>query len=727
MATKVGIGFQISASAAGMAQGINAGVVELQKLGLQAKRTSADLSTIKTLQISQAFIGGVRAVVGAFTRFTSGSSAAIDQTAKLNRALGLSFEELQQLKLAADLSGASTEQLAQAFGRAQITIGNAQQGSKTATDALRRLGLSVNELASLSASQQFERIATAIAAIDNPARRSAAAVSVFGRSGVQLLPVFQELASNLQRTESFFGAFRQRLSETDARRIEEINDAFTEVQAAITEVTGLVLSRLNPALLSAAQSIQRFIQGLDIDTVANQVGAALERFAQAGELAARVAGVVLQRPLVAVGVALAFINRQALSAALANIGQSFLAAAAAARTFSVSAGLAAAAATTLKTALRGLAAATGVGLVAVGLSLAAEAALNFVVSSRNIGGEVGQELQQVAAATDNAIAKFKQAGAAAVRFGQQARTALKIPALSAADVTQAALSDAQSAVANLARELGGLANVPPEVLADFSAIVARAQQANEAVFDQRIQLAEVQQQADRFTDQLRQQVELQRENAEAAKRTAEEVRKAAQQARGRTQELAVQGLSGAEQSRIKLNQDLAAIALEQVNAERALAAARQAGDQQAALAAKERLRLVQQAARVAKEQDRERRLDALGINRTLFDAVKSVGQVVRELRQAFDAGRLRPEEFANAIRNLAEEGVKIRREIDAELRRPNEQALRIADIRSGEGISQFLQAQRRDPALDQREQQLGTLREIREILRQNNIRVAELV
>jgi hypothetical protein len=265
------------------------------------------------------------------------------------------------------------------------------------------------------------------------------------------------------------------------------------------------------------------------------------------------------------------------------------------------------------------------------------------------------------------------------------------------------------------------------VLADFSEIVLRAQQANEAVFDQKIQLAEVQQAADRLTDRLKAQVDLQRQNADAAKRTAEEVRRAAREAQARTQELAVQGLSGAEQSRIKLNQDLAALALEQVNAERALAAARQAGDAKAIVDAKERLRAVQQAAAVAKQQDRDRRLDALGINRSLFDAVKSVGQIVRELRQAFDDGLINPDQLKNAIRNIADEGLKIRREIDAELRRPNEQALRIADIRSGEGLSQFLQAQRRDPALDQREQQLGTLREIREILRQNNIRVAELV
>jgi hypothetical protein len=222
-------------------------------------------------------------------------------------------------------------------------------------------------------------------------------------------------------------------------------------------------------------------------------------------------------------------------------------------------------------------------------------------------------------------------------------------------------------------------------------------------------------------------VKLQKDNADAAKRTADEVRRAGQEAQRRTQELAVQGLTGAEQSRLKLNQDLARIALEQVNAERALAAARQQGDFLAIRAAEERLRLIKLAVTSAKEQDRERRLDALGISRSLLEPVKTVRDQIRDVRQAFDKGLINPEQLKNALTNLADEGIKIRRDIDKELSRPSEQALRISDIRSGEGLSQFLQAQRRDPALDQRAQQLATLKEIREALRENNFRPVEIL
>jgi hypothetical protein len=47
------------------------------------------------------------------------------------------------------------------------------------------------------------------------------------------------------------------------------------------------------------------------------------------------------------------------------------------------------------------------------------------------------------------------------------------------------------------------------------------------------------------------------------------------------------------------------------------------------------------------------------------------------------------------------------------LSRPSQQSLRVADIRSSEGISQFFATGREDPAVGQRREQLARLVEIR--------------
>jgi phage gp16-like protein len=96
------------------------------------------------------------------------------------------------------------------------------------------------------------------------------------------------------------------------------------------------------------------------------------------------------------------------------------------------------------------------------------------------------------------------------------------------------------------------------------------------------------------------------------------------------------------------------------------------------------------------------------------------------LRQPGSDGLINREQFGNALRNLVDEGVKIRRDLERELAKPSQQALRVADVRSSEGIAAFFQAGRQDPAIQQREQQLRRLQEIRDAVQRNNLQVVEI-
>ena len=105
MAT-IALGFNISASATGMAQGVNAAAVELQKLGYAAKQASSDVSVLKTLSIGRAFADGIQSVYSTFANFAQGAFTAVESTSNLSRELGISYEQLTQLQLAAGLAHA---------------------------------------------------------------------------------------------------------------------------------------------------------------------------------------------------------------------------------------------------------------------------------------------------------------------------------------------------------------------------------------------------------------------------------------------------------------------------------------------------------------------------------------------------------------------------------------------------------------------------------------------
>jgi hypothetical protein len=104
---QVSLGFNLSASAVGMSQGINAGVVELQKLGYAAKKTAADVSTLKTIELSRVFIGSIRAAGSAFSSFITGTAGAVAQVDDLSKRTGIAANVIQGYQLAAGQSGVS--------------------------------------------------------------------------------------------------------------------------------------------------------------------------------------------------------------------------------------------------------------------------------------------------------------------------------------------------------------------------------------------------------------------------------------------------------------------------------------------------------------------------------------------------------------------------------------------------------------------------------------------
>jgi hypothetical protein len=711
------LAFNLSASATGMAQGINAGVVELQKLGYAAKQTARDVSTLKTLEISKVFVSAIQSVASSFTQFTSGAAAAVDRTRQLAQNLGVSYGELRQLQVAADLSGASTDDLAKAFTRAQVTITNAGRGSKEAITALGRLGLSVKDLATQTTTQQFSAIAGAINAIQNPAERAAAAVAIFGRSGAELLPTFRELPENLKIAGGFLAGFRDGVEGVNPDAIDAIGDSFGLASQALQELAGRVLTQLSPALTNGADQFVKFVQGIDVSAAAEATRQALQTVADVFGAVAGIAAPLARNLLPAIGGYLAFINRQAIAGGIAGLARIFSAAASAALGYSAAAGTAAAATATLGASIRATLVSTGIGALVVGLGLLAGAALEWAVASNASGGDAQAAIDQATEAAKKLQRELKGAATVSVDLGAQVSKALKVPEeISIREFAQGGIDAARSAIVSLAGELGGLDEVPAGLVRQFTELQGLVRFVNREHQNEAAWLGLIDDRARALQEQIKKLTASRQADADAAKAQSEAAKRAAEESRKRVGELASQGLTPAEQNRVKLNQDLLDIGRERAAAEKALGEAMRNNDKQAAEAARERLRLAGEAVKVARNQDRDRQLQALGIDENLLQPAKNIAQQFLNVRKAFDQKLIDGNEAANALRNLAAEGIQIRQEINAELARPAQRALHVSDVRTSEGFSQFLNTGRPDPAIEQRREQLQKLEQIKQAL-----------
>src|SRR4030042_2854389 len=93
-----------------------------------------------------AMMGAGTALVGGLVALTIKTSAAGDAIAKMSQRTGLGTVALSELKYAADLSGASLEELEVGIKVMQRTLIDAGDGLSTATMALEKLNITVAQL-----------------------------------------------------------------------------------------------------------------------------------------------------------------------------------------------------------------------------------------------------------------------------------------------------------------------------------------------------------------------------------------------------------------------------------------------------------------------------------------------------------------------------------------------------------------------------------------------------
>jgi len=162
---------------------------------------------------------------------------------------------LQGFQVAAGLSG--VQNLEGAVQRLTISIGEAAQGSKTAQDALARLGLSFEELSVMAPEDQFRAVSAAISKLPSQAEKAAAAAKLFGRSGVELLPLF---ASNLEEVEARAQRLGIILSGEQTGAIEEMNDALSLVYQTFEGIISQVTANLAPIVTAISEEFLSFVE-----------------------------------------------------------------------------------------------------------------------------------------------------------------------------------------------------------------------------------------------------------------------------------------------------------------------------------------------------------------------------------------------------------------------------------------------------------------------------------
>ncbi len=259
-------------------QDVTKGVRELGKLDDQAKKTS------KGADMLGKAIGGLAAAltVGAFASWIKGSIDAADAASKAAASAGVTIEALTGLQFAADLSGVSSTDLATSLRVLNVNLSNAAAGSAKSSEAFARLGIQVKDSSGnlRAADKVLLDVADKFAQYENGAAKAALAQELFGRSGVQMIPLLNSGREGIEALTAQAERLGLVLDQETATAAEQFNDSLTIMQGAGRGVANQVMAEMLPSLNDLTGTmLELSTETGAMDVVADVLGGTLKSLA----------------------------------------------------------------------------------------------------------------------------------------------------------------------------------------------------------------------------------------------------------------------------------------------------------------------------------------------------------------------------------------------------------------------------------------------------------------
>ena len=194
----------------------------------------------------------------AFVGFARNAAMASDAIVDLSAATDISVAKIIELRNALQQSGGDASNAGRFVTEFYKSIEEAAGGSEKAQQAFGKVGVSLQELATLSADQLFEQTLQGLAKIEDPATRAAIAIQMFGKGMMGVSA--QDLIAQLDALRGKYDDQAQGAIEA-ARMIDEYNLAMANLQIAFLQVISPLTQLINK-MVENGQTVDELIPKL---------------------------------------------------------------------------------------------------------------------------------------------------------------------------------------------------------------------------------------------------------------------------------------------------------------------------------------------------------------------------------------------------------------------------------------------------------------------------------
>ena len=204
------------------------------------------------MAVFNAAMAGVQAVAASFGK-------ALDlggQLADLSASTGETAGNLLLLQRAFDNTGAGADKVGPALAKLQNNIFGAGEGSKEASAAFGRMGISMEDLAGKTPTQQLALVASGLTSIEDPSKRAATAIDVFGKSGAELLPLLTNFSGEMDEARATVGSMAD-IMDRRANVFDAVGDRFLIISQKVRDFAAGILDKALPAIDAITSALSR--------------------------------------------------------------------------------------------------------------------------------------------------------------------------------------------------------------------------------------------------------------------------------------------------------------------------------------------------------------------------------------------------------------------------------------------------------------------------------------
>ena len=145
-----------------------------------------------------AIVGAAGAGGAALFGMADKAAGTTDRIDKMSQKIGMSREAFQEFDFICSQSGMSVDKLQGGFKTLTSQISSAAEGNATATEAFKTLGISIEDLKTMSREDIFKKSISALQNVSNETEKATLANKLFGKAGSEMMPLLNGASGSVE-------------------------------------------------------------------------------------------------------------------------------------------------------------------------------------------------------------------------------------------------------------------------------------------------------------------------------------------------------------------------------------------------------------------------------------------------------------------------------------------------------------------------------------------------